>query len=489
MFTKTRHFNPSFVNTVEKDKTYHGHWWVPEQPHHRVSGVLYVQKSGGIKLHLIGMFENDASETLGHTFADHYVILGDLVPGNATVSLANCKERQRKSPYMANISDGAVQQFRCDYMVIGQYLSKDQMKFSSFEFCTTYLVGWANLQQTKQSFSGNESVVTTIPRQDFMASYEGNKITLSSWALTDLAEDHNSTTQTSISVDVIETISFETFKENFLTPLADLVQFGSALLNSVTFITVTPPNTEGGVKLTPTHDFDRIEHEKEPVIHYSFFLFSDVQNVWGDFLPKWMALHSGARHIFRLYFDSLHIGPQFPVTKFLNIVQATESFHAERSKNDSLLLRTRLQALLDESDGIMSAMIADFDAFISRTVDTRNYYTHYSTKKKERAAEGLELLALTFSLRLLLNYHILAGCGLDKSLCRNLIEKNHYYTQEKNSFAKIIFGNSNWLLILAKQLFHFVGFGAWDSSAPGGTWYFNFKISCGNRIIFLVEQR
>ena len=64
MFSITRYFDPCFVNTIEKDETYHGHWWLPEKPDNKVSGVLRLLKKGGIHLNLIGMFLNDASEIL-----------------------------------------------------------------------------------------------------------------------------------------------------------------------------------------------------------------------------------------------------------------------------------------------------------------------------------------------------------------------------------------------------------------------------------------
>ena len=134
MFTKTRYFNPSFINTIEKDETYHGHWWLPDRPDEPVSGVLYLRKEGGLRLHLIGMFPSDSSETLGHRFANHDIILGELLPGRQAVTLIDCKERQRQSPYLSNVADAAVQRFNAEYLVFSLHLKQaPDLKFSDFQ--------------------------------------------------------------------------------------------------------------------------------------------------------------------------------------------------------------------------------------------------------------------------------------------------------------------------------------------------------------------
>jgi hypothetical protein len=95
MFTKTRHFNFGFINSIDEDGTYHGHFWTPENQEDKIAGVLYLKKEGGLSLKLIGMFAQDSSEILGLHFADHLVILGQFVPGMGSVTLVNCQERER----------------------------------------------------------------------------------------------------------------------------------------------------------------------------------------------------------------------------------------------------------------------------------------------------------------------------------------------------------------------------------------------------------
>jgi hypothetical protein len=144
-----------------------------------------------------------------------------------------------------------------------------------------------------------------------------------------------------------------------------------------------------------------------------------------------MELHRKAQHIFKLYFDSIQIGFQFPVTKFLNIIQSIESYHALKSKNNSLILRVRLKDVLEDSEDTLHEIIEDSEGFMNKVINTRNYYTHYNPQKIQKAANNIELLALTYTLRLLLNYQLLLACGLNKKKCKQLIEGHYYYDSSK----------------------------------------------------------
>jgi hypothetical protein len=108
MFTHTRYFHTEYLNAIKKDLTYHGHWWLPNN---RVAGMLYLNKKGGMKLLLMGMFDADIRNGYQFEFADHPIILGELIPGGAPVTLWACKEIQRKSPYIESTAKGTSKKF------------------------------------------------------------------------------------------------------------------------------------------------------------------------------------------------------------------------------------------------------------------------------------------------------------------------------------------------------------------------------------------
>jgi len=106
-------------------------------------------------------------------------------------------------------------------------------------------------------------------------------------------------------------------------------------------------------------------------------------------------------------------------------------FHSEREQNEDIVLRSRLEGLFGESIEILSKIVEDQECFISKTIDTRNYYTHYSVKKRFKAASGLELDALTNTLRLLLNFHLLVACQISKDKSKELMLANYLFDYVK----------------------------------------------------------
>lgn len=342
------------------------------------------------------------------------------MPGRQAVTLIDCKERQRQSPYLSNVADAAVQRFNAEYLVFSLHLKQaEDLKFSDFEFSTTYLGDWLNPQ--------------------------------------------------------VFAITLEDFKERFETPLLHLVQFGTSCLNSMTFLKATPPGRDEAIKVISTTSFDLIERSSEPIFQYFLFNNSDIQKQFDSFVFNWFQFHRRSQHIFRLYFDSMNIGFQFGVSRFLNLIQAIESYHAEKAETPSItskkevfadnksqvlktvndrtladwlkkelsffpVLRSRLEELMGAAGDVMDPLVNDVDSFISKVIDSRNYYTHYDPKKKVKAAFGIELEALIYTLRNLLNYQILIECKLGEDVCKQLVTNSYQYKSTK----KIIDENDFW---------------------------------------------
>lgn len=476
MFTKTRYFNPAFINSIEKDRTYHGHWWLPADPANKVSGVLYLKKSGGVMLHLIGMFVADSSDILGYKFADHDTILGELLPGTQPITLINCKERQRQSPYLGNATDGAVQRFNAEFAIFGFHFNKaEDALFTSFEFSSTYLVDWLNPNLFDFTHEGGSLVLKALPTNSFKCSIGNVEILFSSSVVSSHSEDVNFSKNVSISVSFRQGMTINKFQDHYQTPLIDLIQFGTSCLNSITFLNATPIGSTDAVKIFNTNSFDRIERS-EIIYQYILFNYADIKNDFSSFLQSWFLFYEKSQHIFRLYFDSLNIGFQFSVSRFLNIVQAIESYHAEKNesqyivqkkeeykKNKALVvslleadstlsewakieltffptLRVRLKELLEGASEVMQPVINNADSFVSKVIDSRNYYTHYDPKKKLKAAFGLELEVIVYVLRILLNHQILLECNLEKTKYQKLITKSELFQLTQ----KIVRENNFW---------------------------------------------
>lgn len=462
MMKHAKHFNPSFITMIEEDVQYHGHWWLPSAPDDRVAGVLYLKRKGGIRLHLIGMFRSDETQEFGHRLTDHDVILGEFMPGHSVATIIGCHERERESPYISNTAKGSVQRFIAKHVLFGLHVSAfTDLVFSSFEFSTTYLSDWVHVRLLDFEMKGKSTVVTSLPNETLTIPGKGWELSITSYVNTSLGGNYNSTQNSSISVEVDTPISWNAFEENFQKPLLDLVQFGSLFLNSVTFQNI--PHEGNTLKMISTGRFEPITRAKDFGIHDSLFLLSDLGADGPTFIINWLDFYKTFKYIFDLYFDSAYIGFQFPVSKFLNVIQAIESYHAGRTETPFVkegknefkkkkqtvmeclqekfselsdwiktelsyftVLRTRLEDLVNEAEPVMVKLVDDQESFISRIMDSRNYYTHYDPRKRTKAAADIELTTMTEVLRLLLAFHVLIECGMKKDKVTELLAGRSY---------------------------------------------------------------
>jgi hypothetical protein len=131
-------------------------------------------------------------------------------------------------------------------------------------------------------------------------------------------------------------MSFEKFKEVMLKPLFDLIQFGSSHLNSLTSIRASYKKAPENCELICEDDFREIKKSKTPLHHTALFRLSDLADQHQKFIQNWLRVFNKIEHVFRLYFGSRHIGFQFPVSKFLNLIQALESYHADRNESEAV---------------------------------------------------------------------------------------------------------------------------------------------------------
>lgn len=430
MFTHNRYFHTEYLNLVEKDLTYHGHWWLPNNPSNRIAGVLYLTKKGGMKLLLMGMFDADIRNDYQFTFADHKLVLGEIIPGGAPVTLWSCKEIERKSPYIESTAKGTSQKFMMSAVLFGFHIqSPEEFTFKYFEFSTTYLTDWTGYRKFDISFDKEKSTITEHEDQKVKANFNSDAIILTTWGRVSFGKDHSTTQRTSVEIEYSKPAPIDNFVNEYLNPIIDFIQFGTSHLNSVIYLNATPAGHSKSEKLFITNHFDRINYSQESFQQNVLFRLSEFEGLHENLITSWLLLHEEIPHVFKLYFDSIHIGFQFQATKFLNLIQAVESYHAVRENDDNkTFLRERIKSLINDTDNLFSDIVIQEDNFIADLIDTRNYYTHYNKSKKTKAAVDLKLDALIHIARLLLTYHFLIRCNIDKAKAKELITRGQYWS-------------------------------------------------------------
>ncbi|HTN38091.1 MAG TPA: HEPN domain-containing protein [Arachidicoccus sp.] len=192
------------------------------------------------------------------------------------------------------------------------------------------------------------------------------------------------------------------------------------------------------------------------------FNYQDIENNFETIIQKWYAVSNRLEPITSLLIDNFYSRLfAFNENKFLNIVQALETFHRRFRKNEVLpkgehkkkvqaivgsveeeyknwlqerlnfsnepTLYDRLSDLFDETScGTINNLIKDKEKFLKDTRNNRNYYTHYDEKIKKKALEINDLFLLTEKLKVILIAIVLIEIGISKDQISQLLERNEF---------------------------------------------------------------
>lgn len=185
-----------------------------------------------------------------------------------------------------------------------------------------------------------------------------------------------------------------------------------------------------------------------------FNLFGLKSSIQNGAIEKWFGSFDILEPVLDLLFSGIEGQANSEILRFLNYVQALETLHARFITNDlqeaiskvnelkkkyeearspnsidflikpdqlrdnvrSIHLYTRL-AYLAYDCGEYPWRFSDYDGreeeYLTRIVDSRNYYTHYSQTKKDKAFKADELDEVNRHLVSLLQYHIMRILGFD----------------------------------------------------------------------------
>lgn len=193
------------------------------------------------------------------------------------------------------------------------------------------------------------------------------------------------------------------------------------------------------------------------------FTLDDIKK--NDVFIKWRDNYSVLKPVLDLYFTAFSKKSGTPEMLFLNLVQALETYHArfitddikvyidrvdemvdsfcqgessseywknflideEQKKRKRIYLRSRLADLVF-ADGILPFWPNNYkrEEYISKIVDTRNYFTHYNPAKLDKSFTKSELPLINGHLLALLEYHMLVLIGFSPNEVRKkVVEKIH----------------------------------------------------------------
>lgn len=445
---------------------YKGVWFLPENPGNKMAGTLRFSPHEGAILELIGSFKGVENML---QLTDHEIILGYC---GKMVTLYECRE------IGFNIGTHAVQRsnFRAKAVFLdAHFQKKEDVKFKRIAVHYSHLDEWVHITGFEIIRPIDKKGITVnylLPDSIEMTEFEGWKM-----AIEIKAEGPRiPLPQREVAIKERTFIAIESQEEKSFEKHFEMAE---KLQNFLSLATMSPTRPEIFYGFTKTCAVTKEDKTIYPAVEAVFclafssettkslmpdemlFNYSDIKGKTSTVLKNWLNKQEKLKPIFDLYFSTMYNPHLYLENEFLSIVQAVESYHRRTMKNfdlaedehkkriDAILnvtpqqhkewldshleysnepkLRKRLKELFKEGSDVMGKFAEESESLIQKTLDTRNYLTHYDEKLRSKAATGQELYMLTFHLKMLLETAFLKELGMDKDTIKTLVERNRVY--------------------------------------------------------------
>ena len=453
---------------------YKGQWWLPNKHEEVLSGVLRYSHNDGASLELIGSFR-DSEETL--KISRPLVILGTSSNGK-DISLHGCFLIQARKSYPGF----STSLYFVSTVFVGVHFSKtEDSRFRIINVRFSHFDEWVNISgfTFPRSKDEDEDIIIKYRRPgDIRVDIGGDYII----AMTTIVTTPSFTrVQKKANVEQQWIVRIETEHENSLEIFYSVIRHLQNFLCLAIREPVHVLNIQGETEINkiqgtnycpPIGIFYKSPYISE--VSESFlgldmlFTYQDISADFESLLRNWFEKADLLKPICELYFGMLYNPHLYLENQFLSLIQAAEAFHrrifggrylpkseykkliftplvnkipdVNRDLQESLKsklgygneysLKTRLSELLSNSGDIVPQLLGNRKVFIDKTVNTRNYFTHYDKKLYKRAARGTELVSLIKKLRILLEVCLITQIGLDMNKAKDLFGRHRSIPEE-----------------------------------------------------------
>jgi len=453
---------------------YKGFWWLPNNPENKISGTLQFTPNEGAILDLVGSFRD--LEHFNQSFQPE-IVLGISSDGK-NITLYKCFETKSR----VSIPGLIISSLYASVVFVGaHFLKAEDIKFKSLSIHFSHLDEWVNISGIDIDFpTDTKEILIRYKKPEPIQVVLNDSLRL----LIDFSTEYPflSHPQKEAGIKqkiyiIIEPSTEKPFEEYF--PIMYHIR---NFLSLATTELVQPLLIEGKTETNKEiiantvhypsvgifYQLPNIGDETEKLTPYlMLFRYNQISNQFDVFLNNWFQKANYLETVYDLYFGTLYNPHLYLNNQFLNLIQAIESYHRKTMKNNELPedrhqerikeilnavpskftdwlewklkysnevnLRQRLKDILEFCSKISERLISDQEAFIGKTVDTRNYLTHFDPELEQRAVKGKELYDLTSRLKVLLQTIFLKELGLSDDRIRELISSNIKYSSMLSS--------------------------------------------------------
>ncbi len=447
---------------------YRGKWFLPNVPNNKLYGTLKFDSKSKIQLEVVGSFRN--RKKLNEPFEGD-ILLGETTNGKL-ITIFKCFEVN----FSMSFPGTETQVIDALYIFEGAHFnSESEMHFKSLKAELLHLNEWMGISGFKLTQSDYKKfkykLEYKLPKPiDF--GINDNVSAKINFTAKHPGFGHIYDYELNQNAQII----FEAFKteltlENILEYLhhfQDFITLGTYEVSYPKAITLYSENqkTQFGKQIIDTeiklyYNISVSTSIKPKSLWLFLFNYKDIKKYFKNIIVKWYSNKENLDPIRKILMESFYNKGIFSENRFLNIVQALETFHRRTRKNNVIPenrhskriteiresipdkhlefingrlihsneppLHFRLELLIKEfNTKTFDKIVIDKDKFIKQTKDSRNYYTHYDPKALKKALVGAELYYLTEKLKVVLVSAILRENGFSFNLIQTLLSRNEF---------------------------------------------------------------
>lgn len=420
-----------------------GVWYLPTSPEEKMFGILkYI--GSGYTLQLYGGFHNHPEP-----YTD--IIIG-IVGTDTLVTLYSCSLStwsgkvtiygdEMINPY----SSGAT--YKIEYILEGAHFDTvEALQFNLISSEITFLDEWVNINGFKEinyDFANSEAWINyQKPKPiSFLADELNGKLEFSVIPPTVSYHQFKSEVQQKVrlnlsaekSISLMEALYSLRKFQNFLslsfqthTTLKNVTLKSSFIFRETTSYVDKKAVKRKIYKTIKLYFISRKEvlDNKAKMEHDMLFTYSDIKENFSNIINNWYSKYTLLEPSFNLLIEQFYSIEKITENVFLSLAQALETFHARLHPSEKVHLSIRIKSIVDTyAGGFVLKSLGDYDNFLIDFMNSRNYYTHYNLKKKEKALTGIDLVKLINKSTLLLISAFLIEIGVDSQRLDAMLEE------------------------------------------------------------------
>jgi len=424
---------------MKEEIEFKGYWFLPDNPHNRIAGILHYIPNKKIKLQLIGSFDTPTEflNSENERKENHPLIIHGESSNSRKITLIDCTPGENSLNFSCSFP---MQSFIPEYVIDGILINSiNDNFFNKITLSVPHLTSWMNHYALKYSVSFKEdkpysfNMGYSLDDAHIISVELNDNITLEMEYVCSPGDKYEE------EVLIVQSHQLHIILKNPVA-LYELLNLTGRFKDFLSLATLEPIDYSALNLFTPTN-YQELESGRKVYIpinllfvqknvlykkmKFSDFLF-DYEKISSNFsyiLKTWYHFDQNMAPIMQHLIDSISPKKYFTKADFLIVIQALEGFHTRFRSKGKVNLQSRLKQLHQEFAFVTSIKKLNIDYKI--VVDSRHYYSHFFHKsEKEHIADGIELYHLTASLKKILICCVLRQTGIDDNSIIMIMNSN-----------------------------------------------------------------